>query len=75
MTIIEPEWPAERSGRDQRLLDYETDPPDNGVGLEVVGKVLGASLDEIDHTIAELEKMRDVLRTEGERVGGLAAIM
>jgi hypothetical protein len=37
----------------------------------LVGQAVGTSLDQIDHVAAELDKMRDVLRSEGERVGCL----
>jgi len=33
-----------------------------------IQRVAGASLDEIDHVIGQLEAMRDTLRREGERV-------
>jgi hypothetical protein len=33
-----------------------------------IQRVAGASLDEIDHVIGQLESMRDTLRREGERV-------
>jgi hypothetical protein len=34
----------------------------------LVGRVLGSTLDEIDHIIAELENVRNELRNEGGRV-------
>ena len=34
----------------------------------VIQRVAGASLDEIDNVIGQLESMRDTLRREGERV-------
>ena len=34
----------------------------------VIQRVAGASLNEIDHVIGQLESMREVLRREGERV-------
>ena len=37
----------------------------------LVGQAAGASLDQIDHVAGELEKMRDVMRSEAERVGRL----
>lgn len=47
-------------------------PEDGHDGAEtintVIERVAGASLDEIDRVIADLESMRDALRTEGTRV-------
>jgi hypothetical protein len=37
----------------------------------LIGQALGSALDKIDHIIAELEKVRNELRNEGERVGDL----
>jgi hypothetical protein len=34
----------------------------------LIQRVAGASMDEIDHVIRELESMREMLRNEGERV-------
>ena len=46
--------------------------PDGADGAEgvngVIQRVAGASLDEIDRVITQLEAMRDTLRREGERV-------
>lgn len=39
----------------------------------VVQRVAGASLDEIDHVISQLESMRETLRSEGERVQRVVA--
>jgi hypothetical protein len=37
----------------------------------LIGHILGSALDEIDYIVAELEKVRNELRNEGERVGRL----
>jgi ABC-type transporter Mla subunit MlaD len=37
----------------------------------LVAQAVGASMDEIDRLSAELDKVREVLRNEGERVGRL----
>jgi hypothetical protein len=46
--------------------------PEGGEGAEgvntVIQRVAGASLDEIDRVISQLEMMRETLRQEGERV-------
>ena len=78
--VIKPEWPT-KQGRpeeyappDRRPLAHIANEPGNEAPerLEaLIGHVLGSSLDEIDHIIAELEKVRDALRNEGERVGRL----
>jgi hypothetical protein len=84
MTVIRPERlgdisqkVAEFEGELQDVVrknvTYWRKPSDDGNdGAEsvssVVQRVAGASLDEIDHVIRQLESMRDTLRREGERV-------
>ena len=43
---------------------------DHGVenATNVIDRVSGASIEEIDRVVAELQRMRDMLRREGERV-------
>ena len=84
-TVIKPDWSANRGGPeeyappDQRQTGHPAIQPGNE-GLLVterlealVGHALGASLDQMDHVIAEMEKTRDMLRNEGEHVGRLVA--
>ena len=54
--------------RRQRPEDSPPEPiADNLNGL--IRRVSGASMEEIDRVILELQGVRDMLRTEGERVG------
>lgn len=57
----------------RKNVTYWRKPPENEpVGADginaAIQRVAGASLDEIDHVISQLESMRDTLRREGERV-------
>ena len=45
----------------------ETDPATENLNA-LIQKVAGASMEEIDRVIAELQSVRDMLRNEGERV-------
>jgi hypothetical protein len=53
-------------------VTYWRKPDGDGDGTEgvntVIQRVAGASLDEIDRVIRQLESMRETLRLEGERV-------
>ena len=55
--------PQQRSERD----DPANDPPAENVN-ELIRRVAGASIEEIDRVILELQKVRDVLLSEGKRV-------
>jgi hypothetical protein len=84
MTVIRPERlgditqkVAEFEGELQDVVrknvTYWRKPSDGGLdGAEgintLIQRVAGASLDEIDHVISQLETIRDTLRREGERV-------
>jgi len=77
MAVIRPDWPQET---DQRAISSETiqtetfarerpsehNPARNLDAL--IQRVAGASMDEIDGVIRELESMRELLRIEAERV-------
>jgi hypothetical protein len=57
----------------RKNVTYWRKPSDSGNdGAEainaVIQRVAGASLDEIDHVIGQLESMRETLRREGDRV-------
>jgi hypothetical protein len=41
----------------------------------LVGQAVGTSLDQVDYVAAELEKMREVLRSEDERDDAFAAFV
>jgi len=80
IAVTKPDWPAKRGGPeeyappDRRLAIHSENRSSSELAerMEVlVGQAVGTSLDQIDHVAAELEKMRDVLRSEGERVGRL----
>ena len=68
MAVIRPEWPHEADpyAPEQRAEQH----PNGSVGnLDiVVQRIAGASMDEIDGVIRELEIMREMLRREAERV-------
>ena len=77
MAVIRPEWPHEpeqhaMSGRTahsetfSRARASEHSPSGNLDAL--IQRVAGASMDEIDGVIRELESMRELLRREAERV-------
>jgi hypothetical protein len=51
----------------RRRGEAGTDPGADNVNL-LVERVAGASMTEIDHVIAELQSVREMLRQEGERV-------
>jgi hypothetical protein len=83
MTVIRPERlgdisqkVAEFEGELQDVVrknvTYWRKPSEGGEGAEgvntLIQRVAGASLDEIDRVISQLEMMRETLRQEGERV-------
>ena len=57
----------ERVGHRQRSEDAANDPTAENLN-EVVRRVAGASMDEIDRVIRTLENVRDMIRSDGERV-------
>ena len=67
MVVVRPDW----NGANTLSQGAETyAPPDRPVGnLEVlIRHIAGASMDDIDSVIRELESLRAMLRNEGERV-------
>ena len=69
MAVIRPEWTHEAdpyAPPEQRAQQPSNSPVGN---LDsVVQRIAGASMDEIDGVIRELEGMREMLRREAERV-------
>ncbi len=53
--------------RRRRAEDAATVPAAENLN-ELIGRVAGASMEEIDRVIRDLESVRDMLRNEGERV-------
>jgi hypothetical protein len=51
-----------------RRLPRQQDDPANDPAVELIQRVAGLSMEEIDRVILELQDLRDTLRTEGERV-------
>jgi len=58
---------VERVGHRQRSEDATNDPTAENLN-ELVRRVAGASMDEIDRVIRTLENVRDMIRSDGERV-------
>jgi predicted RNase H-like nuclease len=51
-----------------RRLPRQQDDPANDPAVELIQRVAGLSMEEIDRVILELQDLRDTLRKEGERV-------
>ena len=51
-----------------RRLPRQQDGPANDPAVELIQRVAGLSMEEIDRVILELQDLRDTLRKEGERV-------
>ena len=51
-----------------RRLTRQQDDPANDPAVELLQRVAGLSIEEIDRVILELQDLRDTLRKEGERV-------
>jgi hypothetical protein len=51
-----------------RRLPRQQDGPANDPAVELIQRVAGLSMEEIDRVILELQDLRDTLRNEGERV-------
>jgi hypothetical protein len=77
MAVIRPEWPHEpeqhaMSGRTAHSETFSRAPASehssSGNLDALIQRVAGASMDEIDGVIRELESMRELLRREAERV-------
>ena len=71
--ILKPDWPAKRGGPEEYAPPHRRPPGQTATeSMEaLVAQAVGASMDDIDRQSAELDKMREVLRKEGERVGRL----
>jgi|SRR5215813_11835740 len=78
--VPKPDWAMKRSGpeeyapQERRPTIHNENRSSNelaGRMAALVGQVAGASLDQIDQVAGELEKTRNVMRTEAERVGRL----
>jgi DNA-binding ferritin-like protein len=66
--------PEEYAPRDRGPAIHSENQPSNEIAERMavmVGQAAGASLDQIDHVARELEKMRDMMRSEAERIGQL----
>jgi predicted RNase H-like nuclease len=51
-----------------RRLPRQQDDPANDPAVDLIQRVAGPSMEEIDRVILELQDLRDTLRNEGERV-------
>ena len=51
-----------------RRLPRQQDGPADDPAVELIQRVAGPSMEEIDRVILELQDLRDTLRNEGERV-------
>jgi|SRR5215467_971962 DNA-binding ferritin-like protein len=74
--VPKPDWAMKRSGPEEyapRPAHGENRSSDELAErmAALVGQVAGASLDQIDQVAGELEKTRNVMRSEAERVGRL----
>ena len=71
--ILKPDWPAKRVGPEEYAPPHRRPPGQTATeSMEaLVAQAVGASMDEIDRLSAELDKVREVLRNEGGRVGRL----
>jgi hypothetical protein len=77
MAVIRPEWPLEPDQHETpgQTMEAGTFPGERAHDHNPAGnldaliqRVAGASMDEIDGVIRELERMREILRMEAERV-------
>jgi len=75
--VPKPDWAVKRSGPEEyapRPAIHSENRSSNEIAermAALVGQVAGASLDQIDQVAGELEKTRNVMRSEAERVGRL----
>jgi len=78
--VTKPDWPMKRCGPEEyapsnrRPAIHSENRSSNELAermAALVGQVAGASLDQIDQVAGELEKTRNVMRSEAERVGRL----